>query len=198
MRRNDRLAGPSTGNPIRVDPLDDSGGPILKAAVFLGDEGRIREDFANYFRLWHPLFPFLDGRSLSLKLEDAFILARELSNDRGSNNTATSDFPAFPYLSMDEALVQSTIFRAVITLGSLRGDTPEDAVPTITHDRLRDLRSPQQAMHLAQLLVSACQAATISEILALQGLLSIQICLFGLRETRPAMHIGGLLTSECA
>jgi hypothetical protein len=51
-------------------------------------------------------------------------------------------------------------------------------------------------MFLAHLIVSACQGSRISEILALQGLLAIQVVLFGLRETRPAMHIGGLLTSE--
>lgn len=50
-------------------------------------------------------------------------------------------------------------------------------------------------MHLVQLIVSACQVSKISEILALQGLLAVQVLLFGLRETRTAMHIGGLLTS---
>jgi len=81
-------------------------------------------------------------------------------------------------------------------MGSLRGERAENSVSPNPNDSLRDLRSPQQAMHLTQLLVSACQSAKISEILALQGLLAIQICLFGLRETRPAMHIGGLLTSK--
>lgn len=51
-------------------------------------------------------------------------------------------------------------------------------------------------MHLVQLIVSSCQVSKISEILALQGLLAVQVLLFGLRETRTAMHIGGLLTSK--
>lgn len=176
----------------------------MDAAAFVEQE-EARRHFANYFRLWHPLFPFLDGRSLSQTLEDAFLLARNLSVGAGANwpgvPAGLSGYPAFPNLNRDEALVYSTIFRAVITLGGIRLTSSDERTgsnvgPAVVRDRLHDLRSPRQAMFLAHLIVSACQGSRISEILALQGLLAIQVVLFGLRETRPAMHIGGLLTSE--
>lgn len=212
VHRNDRHAGSaqeidnnneSNAGATATSP-SYSDDPILDAAAFLEQE-EAREHFSNYFRLWHPLFPFLDGRSLSQTLEDAFLLARNLSAGAGSNwpgvPAGLSGYPAFPNLNRDEALVYSTIFRAVITLGSIRSTcSGERTGSKVGHagvrDRLHDLRSPRQAMFLAHLIVSACQGSRISEILALQGLLAIQVVLFGLRETRPAMHTGGLLTSE--
>lgn len=134
-------------------------------------------------------------------LDEVLISARNAPADPGVHLPGHfSRHPAFPHFAFDEALVYSTIFRAVITLGSVSPNrVNEQTSGNPSHmplDRLHDLTSPQQAMHLAQLVVSACQESRIPEILALQGLLSVQIVLFGLRETRPAMHIGGLITSE--
>lgn len=198
LHRNNRLS--VNQQQSHTAPLY-SDKPILDADDFAQSQDQIREHFCSYFKLWHPLFPFLDGRTLSQMLEEAFISARNVQLDQGTRTPPQSrTCPAFPYLTSDQALVYSTIFRAVITLGSVGHSRVNEQTSgntlNVPVDRLHDLGSPQQAMHLAQLIVSACQMSRVPEILALQGLLSVQVVLFGLRETRPAMHLGGLVTSE--
>ncbi|KAJ9093836.1 hypothetical protein QFC21_006207 [Naganishia friedmannii] len=196
LHRNNQLSAnqqPGLTSPWQSDK------PILDADDFAQSQDQIREHFCGYFKVWHPLFPFLDGRTMSQMLEEVFTSARTVQLDQGTHIPLRSRMcPAFPHLTFDQALVYSTIFRAVITLGSVGSSRVHEQSssnqPNVPLDRLHDLRSPQQAMHLAHLIVSACQMSKIPEILALQGLLSVQIVLFGLRETRPAMHIGGLVT----
>ncbi|KAI5449818.1 hypothetical protein NCC49_004030 [Naganishia albida] len=183
LHRNNRQLGSTSRTQTQEDD------PVLSVDAFAKEE-QVREDFCTYFRLWHPLFPFLDGRLLSQRLEEAFVLARGPANQATPSTTRSS---AFPHVAPDEALVYSTIFRAVITLGSSNSDR-SDTPPSAPLDRIHDLREPGQAMYLVQRIVSACQISRISEILALQGLLAVQVLLFGLRETRTAMHVGGLST----
>jgi hypothetical protein len=175
----------------------------LKVKDF-SDEETIRIHFRHYFQKWHPLFPFLDGVTLSERLEQVFEPVHKIASITEEQDFAAvinaRSLDAVFGISQEEAIVVSTIFRAVLTLGKSSGGTSfpipgcqDTSIATKSPLYYQDFK---QVLHSANAISMFCLASLIPETLGLQGLLAVQLCLFGMRETRSAMHIGGIIISQ--
>lgn len=156
--------------------------------------------------MWHPLFPFLDGAYLIRCFDDAVNMAQleammSASVPSGSMAFNSSTSSAFTGLSAQEGVALSAIFLAVCSLGGLSpyndGELDEVSAGSAQAGHPR-ISSPSHASTLAHLIVGAAQDGKVNDLFALQAILALQVYLYATRALRPAMHLSGILTSECS
>jgi hypothetical protein len=144
---------------------------LLSAADDFSDEAGLQLYFNNYFTVWHPLFPFLDG----LSLRDAF--SRCCANARHGNEV-------FEGMRAEEALVLSVTLQAVFEIGGRRsklgGTVPTRIDPTL----------------IAHLILSACETSRLDHVVAIRALCAITLSLWNSRRFRSASHLSGTNISE--
>lgn len=158
---------------------------------------KIRQCLETYFRLWHPLFPFLDGAYVISSFDNAVALAQldeAVSVSFAESSTAPfarANRPAFDGLKEEEGLILSAIIKSIISIGAM-GMSEEEKMG------LPLLFSTTQVTMLGHFIVGASENSSVSDLLAIQALLGIELYLYLSRLMRPAMHLSGVLASESA
>lgn len=157
---------------------------------------KIRQCIENYFRLWHPLFPFLDGAYVIDSFDNAVALAQldeavsmSFAPETSTAPQARANRPAFDGLKEEEGLILSAIIKAVVSIGAM-GLSQEEKLG------LPLLFSTTQVTMLGHFIVGASENSSVSDLLAIQALLGIELYLYLSRLMRPAMHLSGVLASE--
>lgn len=168
-------------------------------ATDLKQHERIRQALKQYFAVWHPLFPFLDGAYLISSFDSAVALAQmneAITASLASSSTAPPPPPlrqrqAFDGLKEEEDLVMSAIFKAVISIGAMDMSVEEKAGLPVWF-------STTQVTMIGHFIVGAIENSSVSDLLAIQALLGIELYLYLSRLMRPAMHLSGVISSEPA
>jgi len=121
---------------------------------------------------------------------------------------------AFPGMKDEEALVLSTIYRSITSIGHMdteprsRTTSPADrsqtraAIPTARTDTgpgtegLPIFRSVKEARMMAHLVVEVSEEGGVDDLLAIHALVGIELWFYLSRNLRPAMHLSGIVGSE--
>ncbi|ORX36924.1 fungal-specific transcription factor domain-domain-containing protein [Kockovaella imperatae] len=146
----------------------------LLQPIACSDIAEIRARFNIYFRHWHPLFPFLDGKAVHNRLEN--ILQRAESSSAGFNLT---------FDSMDDVngLVWMILLRVIRTIGGL-GRPTKSGISTIER--------AGEAMSLAYLVLDANDASTIDDVVTVQALFALQLTMYARGWYRPAARLSAI------
>lgn len=165
--------------------------PFILKARDLRDAPAIRTALTRYFSTWHPLFPFLDGAYIIECFENAVQgagIGLGMAGDVGPG--VDPNAPAFPGLTVEEGMVLTAIFMALLAIADL------DAPPTSNADSyLPRLQSSTQANLLANLVFTAVQNSAVNDLFAIQALIAIMLYFYVSRTLRPAMHLSGTVSS---
>lgn len=161
---------------------------------------KIRQALKQYFATWHPLFPFLDGTYLISSFDSAVALAQmneainaslATSSESGNAPPSLQNRQAFDGLKEEEDLVMSAIFKAVISIGAMTLSPEERAGLPVWF-------STTQVTMIGHFIVGAIENSSVSDLLAIQALLGIELYLYVSRLMRPAMHLSGVISSKSA
>jgi hypothetical protein len=186
----------SRTDELQAGSTSAAGGPyephILSASDFLL-EAELRARFSQYFALWHPLFPFLDGAHIKQGFEQALASAKVHNILSGSSPSAAAyGKNVFEGMSVEHALVFTAILRSISTIGTrggiMPGEEPVRGVPSF--------QSSSQVTLLGRLILDACEESRLSDALAVQGLLALLLTLYVSRKMRPASHLCATVISE--
>lgn len=138
---------------------------LLGEAPALEDARRL---MMMYFKLWHPLFPFLHGPSF-LQAMEAFY-SESAASERGFSNP----------MSEHRRSCWTTIFQCVFNISSL-------VQPDIQVAQESTITSPANTLKLVGVLLNR------HDVLSLQALLALQLYLVAIMSLRNASLLGGAI-----
>lgn len=185
--------------------------PYLLMSGDMANEAELQKRFNAYFAIWHPLFPFLDGQTTRSAFRKLVEAGKSKGTPRGRSGPTSQAVPGPSHLQApsskaarsgtsalmgiwkdvpgEEALVITAVLRSIFFIAGPSDPTLGSSIDT-SAPTFSDTSSITQ---LAYVILSACEAAQVDLVAAVQAMFALALALYTARQFRPASHLLGML-----
>lgn len=145
------------------------------------DDTELWRCLTAYFAVWHPLFPFLDGRTAQSDLQEAL-------NGRATHTDSRRDALAFRMDDDALRLTKTVVLTSIVSISRIGHARSSASLP--------EFQSTRQATNMAYMVIDACDHSSVNNLLAVQALVAVDLFLYASHKIRQAFHLSGIILRE--